>query len=95
VATLNIAHRGSSATHPENTISAFLAAAEEGADMCELDVQATRDGAVVVIHDETVDRTTDGHGAVTQLSLAEIRGSMQVRNLVRNSRVSAFRLSTR
>ena len=46
--TLNIAHRGSSGTHPENTIAAFLAAANEGADMCELDVQATRDGAVVV-----------------------------------------------
>ncbi len=41
--------------------------------MCELDVQATRDGAVVVIHDETVDRTTDGHGAVADLTLAEIQ----------------------
>jgi glycerophosphoryl diester phosphodiesterase len=41
--------------------------------MCELDVQATRDGAVVVIHDETVDRTTDGHGAVSTLTLAEIQ----------------------
>jgi len=71
--TLNIAHRGSSGTHPENTISAFLAAAEEGADMCELDVQSTRDGAVVVLHDETVDRTTDGRGAVADLTLAEIR----------------------
>lgn len=71
--TLKIAHRGSSGTHPENTISAFLAAAEEGADMCELDVQATRDGAVVVIHDETVDRTTDGVGAIADLTLEEIR----------------------
>jgi glycerophosphoryl diester phosphodiesterase len=70
---LNIAHRGSSGTHPENTLAAFLAAANEGAQMCELDVQATRDGAVVVMHDETVDRTTDGHGAVAQLALAEIR----------------------
>src|SRR5277367_133050 len=66
--TLKIAHRGSSGSHPENTISAFLAAAEEGADMCELDVQATRDGAVVVLHDESVDRTTDGVGAVTDLT---------------------------
>jgi glycerophosphoryl diester phosphodiesterase len=71
--TLKIAHRGSSGTHPENTISAFLAAAEEGADMCELDVQATSDSAVVVIHDETVDRTTDGHGAVADLTLMEIQ----------------------
>ncbi|HLX38477.1 MAG TPA: glycerophosphodiester phosphodiesterase family protein [Candidatus Binataceae bacterium] len=70
---LNIAHRGSSGTHPENTIAAFLAAANEGADMCELDVQATRDGAVVVIHDDSVDRTTDGHGAVAALTLAEIQ----------------------
>jgi glycerophosphoryl diester phosphodiesterase len=71
--TLKIAHRGSSGTHPENTISAFLAAAQEGADMCELDVQSTRDGAVVVIHDETVDRTTDGRGAVADLALEEIQ----------------------
>ena len=70
---LNIAHRGSSGTHPENTIAAFLAAANDGADMCELDVQATRDGAVVVIHDDTVDRTTDGHGAVAALTLEEIQ----------------------
>jgi len=71
--TLNIAHRGASGTFPENTIAAFLAAAGEGAQMCELDVQATRDGAVVVIHDETVDRTTDGVGAVAALTLEEIR----------------------
>ncbi len=71
--TLKIAHRGSSGTYPENTISAFLAAAEEGADMCELDVQSTRDGAVVVIHDDTVDRTTNGHGAVADLTLQEIQ----------------------
>jgi glycerophosphoryl diester phosphodiesterase len=70
---LNIAHRGSSGTHPENTLAAFLAAENEGAQMCELDVQATRDGAVVVMHDETVDRTTNGHGAVAQLTLAEIQ----------------------
>jgi glycerophosphoryl diester phosphodiesterase len=73
MAVLNIAHRGSSGTHPENTLTAFLAAADEGAQMCELDVQATRDGAVVVMHDETVDRTTAGHGAVAQLTLAEIQ----------------------
>jgi glycerophosphoryl diester phosphodiesterase len=70
---LNIAHRGSSGIHPENTLTAFLAAADEGAQMCELDVQATRDGAVVVMHDETVDRTTNGHGAVAQLTLGEIQ----------------------
>jgi glycerophosphoryl diester phosphodiesterase len=71
--TLNIGHRGSSGSFPENTICAFLAAAGEGADMCELDVQATCDGAVVVIHDETIDRTTDGTGAVANLTLDQIR----------------------
>ena len=69
----NIAHRGSSGTHPENTLASFLAAVEDGADMCELDVQSTRDGAVVVMHDDRVDRTTDGVGAIATLSLEEIR----------------------
>ncbi|HEY6394026.1 MAG TPA: glycerophosphodiester phosphodiesterase family protein, partial [Candidatus Binataceae bacterium] len=72
-ATLKIAHRGASGRFPENTLSAFRAAFEEGVDMCELDVQLTRDGEIVVIHDETVDRTTDGHGPVASLTLAEIK----------------------
>jgi glycerophosphoryl diester phosphodiesterase len=70
---LNIAHRGASGTFPENTIAAFRAAIEAGAQMCELDVQRTRDGAIVVIHDDTVDRTTDGQGAVAELTLAELK----------------------
>ena len=70
---LNIAHRGASGTFPENTLSAFRAAIDAGADMCELDVQLTRDGAMVVIHDEAVDRTTDGHGEVAELTLAELK----------------------
>jgi len=70
---LNIAHRGASGTFPENTLSAFRAAIDAGAVMCELDVQLSRDGAVVVIHDETVDRTTDGKGEVAQLSLEELK----------------------
>jgi glycerophosphoryl diester phosphodiesterase len=70
---LNIAHRGASGTFPENTLSAFRAAVDAGADMCELDVQLTRDGAVVVIHDETVDRTTDGIGEVAKMTLEEIK----------------------
>ncbi|MGB9382314.1 glycerophosphodiester phosphodiesterase [Candidatus Binatus sp.] len=70
---LNIAHRGASGTFPENTVSAFGAAIDAGADMCELDVQLTRDGAVVVIHDDTVDRTTDGKGEVAALTLEEIK----------------------
>lgn len=70
---LNIAHRGASGTYPENTLSAFRAAIDAGADMCELDVQLTRDGKVVVIHDETVERTTEGQGAVAALTLEELR----------------------
>jgi glycerophosphoryl diester phosphodiesterase len=70
---LNIAHRGASGTFPENTLSAFRAAIDAGADMCELDVQLTRDAAVVVIHDETVNRTTDGAGEVAALTLEEIQ----------------------
>ena len=70
---LNIAHRGASGTFPENTLSAFRAAIDARADMCELDVQLTRDGAVVVIHDETVDRTTDGQGEIAELTLEELK----------------------
>lgn len=60
------AHRGSSADAPENTMSAFQLAIEQGADGIELDIQMTADGKIVVIHDETLDRTTDGRGLVVQ-----------------------------
>jgi glycerophosphoryl diester phosphodiesterase len=50
-----------------------MAAGRAGADMCELDVRATRDGAIVVVHDDTVDRTTDGRGAVAAMTLSEIK----------------------
>jgi len=68
-----IAHRGASAHAPENTLTAFRLAETAGADMVELDVHLTRDDAVVVIHDETLDRTTDGRGPVRDRTLAEIR----------------------
>lgn len=70
---LNIGHRGASRAFPENTLAAFRAACDSGADMCELDVQLSRDGAVVVIHDDTVDRTTNGRGEVSGLTLAELK----------------------
>jgi glycerophosphoryl diester phosphodiesterase len=70
---LVIAHRGASGTRPENTLAAFRRAAALGADMIELDVQLTRDGAVVVLHDATLERTTDGSGPVRERTLAEIR----------------------
>jgi glycerophosphoryl diester phosphodiesterase len=69
----NIAHRGASMSSPENTLAAFRAAIDEGAGMCELDAQLTKDGEVVVIHDKTVDRTTNGSGVVAQMTLAEIQ----------------------
>jgi glycerophosphoryl diester phosphodiesterase len=68
-----IAHRGDSAARPENTLAAFAAALEAGADVIELDVQLTRDRHAVVIHDPTLERTTSGRGAVADLSLAELR----------------------
>jgi glycerophosphoryl diester phosphodiesterase len=70
---LIIAHRGDSAHRPENTLAAFAAALELGVQLVELDVQLTRDGHVVVLHDPTVDRTTDGSGDVRSLTLAELR----------------------
>jgi glycerophosphoryl diester phosphodiesterase len=68
-----IAHRGGSANAPENTLAAFRNAITQGVDWLEFDVQMTKDGALVVIHDETVDRTTDGTGAVRDLTLEQIR----------------------
>jgi glycerophosphoryl diester phosphodiesterase len=67
------AHRGASARAPENTLVAFREAATAGADGLELDVHLSRDGVPVVIHDDTVDRTTNGSGAVDALTFREIR----------------------
>jgi glycerophosphoryl diester phosphodiesterase len=69
---LVIAHRGASGACPENTLAAFRRAVEVGARMIELDVQLTRDGEVVVMHDWTLDRTTDGSGPVRERSRNEI-----------------------
>ena len=68
-----IAHRGASGGHPENTLLAFERALTQGADALEFDVRATADGVPVVIHDATVDRTTNGRGPVAAFSLADIR----------------------
>jgi glycerophosphoryl diester phosphodiesterase len=66
------AHRGASGDAPENTLAAFRRAAELGADGVEFDVQLSRDGEIVVIHDETVDRTTNGCGQVVDLTWEEL-----------------------
>ena len=67
------AHRGASAYAPENTLEAFLLAAEQGADGVELDVQLTKDGEMVVVHDEEIDRVSDGSGFVKDYTLAELK----------------------
>lgn len=71
--TLIWAHRGSRADAPENTLAAFELAIAQGADGVELDVQLSADGEVVVIHDETLERTTDGRGPVAAVALAGLR----------------------
>src|SRR5690606_8664460 len=70
---LNIAHRGASGHAPENTLAAFDKAVKMKADFFELDVQMSKDGHLVVIHDATVDRTTDGTGRVGDLTLKELK----------------------
>lgn len=70
---LNIAHRGGKALRPEETLLAFAHALEVGADVLELDVHASADGVLVAIHDDTVDRTTEGSGAVRDMTLAELK----------------------
>jgi glycerophosphoryl diester phosphodiesterase len=66
-------HRGASARAPENTMAAFFAAEEDGAHGIELDLHLSRDGVPVVIHDEELQRTTDGRGPVARLSLQQLR----------------------
>lgn len=67
------AHRGASAYAPENTIPAFRLAMEQGADGIELDVQLSKDGKLVVIHDERVDRTSNGKGRVVDMTCQELK----------------------
>lgn len=68
-----IAHQGGDGLRPSNTLLAFQHAVDLGADVLEMDVHRTADGALVVMHDATVDRTTDGSGALADLTLAEVQ----------------------
>lgn len=68
-----VAHRGSSAEAPENTLAAIHLAIEQGANMVEIDVRFSRDGEPIVIHDGTLDRTTDGTGKVSGKTLDELK----------------------
>lgn len=68
-----MAHRGNMTHRPENTLAAFRLALEQGADLIETDLHLSADGVFMCIHDSTVDRTTDGHGAVAGMTLAELK----------------------
>ena len=68
-----LGHRGASGYAPENTLEAFKLAMDMGADGFELDVHLSRDGELIVMHDETVDRTTDGHGQIQSFTLKELK----------------------
>ena len=68
-----VGHRGAAGVAPENTMPSFELAWSLGADAIEIDVHLSRDGALVVMHDATVDRTTNGHGKISELSLAELQ----------------------
>ncbi|MBT2481636.1 glycerophosphodiester phosphodiesterase family protein [Streptomyces sp. ISL-94] len=70
---LTIGHRGVMGVEPENTLRSFVRAERSGMDVIALDLQLSKDGALVALHDPEVDRTTDGSGAVADLTLAELR----------------------
>ncbi|MEU0209751.1 glycerophosphodiester phosphodiesterase family protein [Streptomyces canus] len=70
---LTIGHRGVMGTEPENTLRSFLAAQQAGLDLIELDLHLSKDGALVVMHDTDVDRTTDGTGPIAEKTLTELR----------------------
>ncbi|WP_370254956.1 glycerophosphodiester phosphodiesterase [Streptomyces sp. V4I8] len=70
---LTIGHRGVMGVEPENTLRSFVAAQQAGLDVIELDLHLSKDGALVVMHDTDVDRTTDGAGAIADKTLAELR----------------------
>ena len=70
---LRLAHRGDWRVAPENSLAAFRAAIAQGADGIEMDSELTADGQLVLMHDDTVDRTTNGKGRVAEMTLAEIR----------------------
>ncbi len=72
---IRIAHRGASGIAPENTLAAFKKALEIGVDAVELDLHGTADGEIVVIHDSTLDRTTDRHGHINETTLETIQSA--------------------
>lgn len=71
--TLVIGHRGGAGAAPENTVAAIRHGVEAGADAIEFDIHATRDGRIVLIHDDTLERTSDGSGVVEEMTLEELQ----------------------
>jgi glycerophosphoryl diester phosphodiesterase len=86
-----VAHRGLHGELPENSLAAMVAAWDAGILWCECDVHLSRDGAAVVIHDETLDRTTTGHGPVGEFSLKQLR---ELRLRDRNGKPTSHRIPT-
>ncbi|NVS33472.1 glycerophosphodiester phosphodiesterase, partial [Listeria monocytogenes] len=81
------AHRGSSGTHPENTLPAMKAAILSGADGIELDIHVLKSGELIVMHDERVDRTTNGTGFLKDYTLSEVKKLVIGKRLFRKIRV--------
>ncbi len=90
-----IAHRGSKGTRPENTLAAFNAAINDGADGIETDVHLSKDGHLIIMHDELVDRTTNGSGRIRDLTLAELRQLDAGVGLMLNTLVKRFQRWTK
>jgi glycerophosphoryl diester phosphodiesterase len=90
---LSVGHRGTIAWGPENTIPAFMTAIAMGADAVEMDVQATKDGVLILMHDATLDRTTNCSGEVAQKTWAEIKGCWVIPLLpgIQSARIPTFR----
>jgi len=86
-----IGHRGGAALAPENTLTCFRKGIEAGADMIEIDIHLTKDGRILVCHDQTVDRMTDGKGKIREMTLSEIQ---QLHVIDRKGNVTAEHLPT-
>jgi glycerophosphoryl diester phosphodiesterase len=84
------AHRGDHTVAPENSLEAYDRAIKIGADFGEVDLRMTKDGVIVLMHDATVDRTTDGHGTVSNLTLQEIKALKFKRVTEKNESVPTF-----
>lgn len=89
---LKIAHRGAKAYEPENTLKSFQKALDLNADGIELDVHLSSDGHIIVIHDETIDRTTNGKGLVNTLSLSELKSFLIADQLEIPTLIEVFNL---